>query len=43
MINERLSSEMQIQTYDHETRHIDNGDYDRLKEIDRLEYDMHVG
>ena len=42
LINARLSSEMQIQTYDHEIRHIENGDYDRAKEIDRLEYDRHI-
>ena len=43
LINARLNAEMQIQTYNHEIRHIDNGDYDRVKEIDRLEYDRHIG
>lgn len=43
MINARLSSEMQIQTYDHEIKHIDNGDYDGVKKVDCLEYIRHIG
>jgi hypothetical protein len=43
LINARLSSEMQIQTYDHEIQHIDCGDYDSAKEVDELEFNRHVG
>lgn len=43
MINARLSSEMQIEVYDHEIRHIDSGDYDSVKKVDKLEYDRHIG
>lgn len=43
LINARLNSEMQVQTYDHEIQHIENGDYDGVKEINSLEYERHVG
>jgi hypothetical protein len=33
---------MQIQTYDHEIRHIDNGDYDRQVQVDEIEVERHV-
>lgn len=43
MINARLSSEMQIATYDHEIRHIENGDYDNKADVDLIEQQRHLG
>jgi len=43
LINARLNSEMQITTYDHEIKHIDNEDYNKVREVDCLEYERHVG
>ncbi|MDF2656364.1 MAG: hypothetical protein K0R19_2838 [Bacillota bacterium] len=43
MINARLSSEMQIHTYDHEIRHIENGDYDNMADVDLVEKHRHIG
>lgn len=42
MINARLSSEMQINTYDHEIRHIENGDYDKDILVNSTEVQRHV-
>lgn len=43
LITAGLNSEMQVQTCDHEIRHINDGDYDRIPEVDRLEYKRHIG
>ena len=43
MINARLSSEMQISTYDHEIKHIENGDYESKVDVDLLEKHRHTG
>lgn len=43
MINARLSSDMQIATYDHEIRHIENGDYDYKNDVGSLENERHIG
>lgn len=43
MINARLSSDMQIATYDHEIRHIENGDYDHKIDVNRIESLRHIG
>ncbi|MDF3000562.1 MAG: hypothetical protein K0Q48_681 [Bacillota bacterium] len=42
MINARLSSEMQIATYDHEIMHIENGDYDRKIDVNETERKRHA-
>ena len=34
-INARLSSQMQIDVYDHELEHIENGDFSRMQDINR--------
>lgn len=41
-INARLSSEMQIQAYDHEISHINNKDYNHFYDINILETLRHV-
>ncbi len=43
MINARLSSEMQVTTYDHEIKHIENGDYDYNAEVNQIEVHRHTG
>lgn len=40
-INARLSSEMQLQAYDHEIEHINNKDYDHFYGADKLECIRH--
>lgn len=42
VINARLSNEMQIATYDHEIRHIENGDYDHQVDVDEIEIERHA-
>lgn len=42
MINARLCSEMQIAAYDHEMRHIENGDYDHQIDVGVTEIERHV-
>ena len=39
-INSKMSHHMQIETYDHEIRHIDNGDFDKMYDVTVLEYMM---
>lgn len=34
-INSRLSSRMQMDAYDHELAHIENGDFSRMQDINR--------
>lgn len=41
LINSRLSAEMQCEAYDHEISHINNGDFDSMQEVDRIEYYRH--
>lgn len=43
LINARLNSEMQLQTYNHEMMHINNEDYDNRVDVDKTEYERHVG
>ena len=43
LINARLNSEMQIQVYDHEMKHINSGDYDSCIDVGKIENEMHVG
>lgn len=43
MINARLSSEMQIATYDHEISHIEGGDYEYKGDVDGIEKHRHIG
>ncbi len=42
VINARLSSEMQINTYDHEIKHIENGDYDYQADVGNIEKKRHI-
>lgn len=42
VINARLSSEMQIATYDHEIRHIESGNYDHAIEVNEIEAEYHA-
>lgn len=41
LINARLSAEMQMETYDHEIEHINNGDYDQIYDVNTLEAVRH--
>ena len=41
VLNSRMSSETQRNTYQHELRHIMRGDLDSLDDIDRIEKEMH--
>lgn len=43
LINARLSSEMQIATYDHEIAHINNGDYENCVDVNEVEKERHIG
>lgn len=40
-INSHMSAEMQCNTYDHELSHIDNGDFDLMNEVSKVEYNRH--
>lgn len=42
LINARMSSEMQIATYDHEIAHINNGDYDHQIDVNEIEHTRHA-
>lgn len=43
LINSRLSYRAQCEAYDHEIRHIDNGDFDHMYTVDQLECLRHAG
>lgn len=40
-INDYLSQEQRLKAYNHALRHIQNGDFDRYKDVDNIEYDAH--
>ena len=43
IINSRLSKQMQIEAYEHELRHISNGDFLIMRDVDRdINYDTDV-
>lgn len=42
LINSRLSAQMQCTTYDHEIRHIDSGDFEKMYSVDVLEGIRHA-
>lgn len=42
MINARMSAEMQLETYKHEIKHIDSGDFNLCGEVSSLEYEKHI-
>ena len=41
LINAGMSHEMQCAAYDHEIRHINNGDYDHMYDVSALELIRH--
>ena len=43
IINARLSAERQCTAYDHEIKHIDNGDFDKMIPVEELEIMRHAG
>jgi len=42
VINSRMGSEVQRNTYDHEIKHIDNHDFDKMVRVDSLETLRHA-
>lgn len=41
LINAGLNDEQHIETYRHEMNHIDNGDFDRMLPLEKLESERH--
>jgi hypothetical protein len=40
-INDYLSQEQRLKAYNHALRHIKNGDFDRNRDVDNIEYEAH--